>query len=67
VDLKADRKESTLLVLGAFSEPNIDIAHVARELKAETQLMAEWLGLEKVRVTPNGDVATAMSKLGWGK
>jgi len=67
VDLKADRKESTLLVLGAFSEPNIDIAYVARELKAEVQLMAEWLGLEKVRVTSNGDVATAMSKLGWGK
>lgn len=67
VDLKADRKENTLLVLGAFSEPNIDISYVARELKAEVQLMAEWLGLEKIRVTPNGDVATAMSKLGWGK
>lgn len=67
VDLKADRKENTLLVLGAFSEPNVDIAYAARELKAEVQLMAEWLGLEKIRVTPNGDIATAMSKLGWGK
>ncbi len=67
VDLKADRKESTLLVLGAFSESHVDVSYVARELKAETQLMAEWLGLEKISVTPNGDVATAMSKLGWGK
>lgn len=67
VDLKADRKESTLLVLGAFSEPNTDIAYVASELKSEVQLMADWLGLENVRVIPNGDIATAMLKSGWGK
>lgn len=67
VDLKADRKENTLLVLGAFSEPNVDVAHVARELKDEVQLMANWLGLEKVRVTPNGDIATTLAKRGWGK
>lgn len=67
VDLKADRKENSLLVLGAFSEPGVDIAYVANELKAEVQLMADWLGLENVRVTPNGDIATAMRKRGWGR
>lgn len=67
VDLKADRKENTLLVLGAFSEPEVDVAYVVRELKDEVQLMANWLGLEKVRVTPNGDIATTLAKRGWGK
>lgn len=67
VDLKADRKESTLVVHGAFGEPDIDIAHVSSELKSELQLMAQWLGLEQVQVTPHGDVATVLAKLGWGK
>jgi uncharacterized protein YcaQ len=67
VDVKADRKEGTLLVLGAFGEPDIDIAYVARELKEELRLMADWLGLEDVRVTPNGDVATVLAKRGLAK
>lgn len=67
VDLKSDRKEKSLLVLGAFGENDIDIAYVASELREELQLMATWLGLERVRVTPNGDVATVLAKRGWGK
>lgn len=67
VDLKADRKESTLVVHGAFGEADIDIALVSSELKSELQLMAQWLGLERIQVTPHGDVATVLAKRGWGK
>lgn len=67
VDLKADRKEGSLLVLGAFGEKDVDIAYVANELREELQLMAQWLGLETVRVTPNGDVATVLAKRASGK
>jgi uncharacterized protein YcaQ len=52
VDLKADRKHSTLRMLGAHLEP----AHlepsrtkvVAAELEAELRSMADWLNLEHV-------------------
>lgn len=67
VDLKADRKEGSLLVLGAFGEENVDIAYVANELREELQLMSQWLGLETVRVTSNGDVATVLAKRVSGK
>ena len=64
VDLKADRKEGALLVLGAFGESDVDVAYVAHELRQELQLMAQWLGLEDIRVTPHGDIATVLAKLG---
>jgi uncharacterized protein YcaQ len=67
VDLKADRKEGSLLVLGAFGEKDIDVAYVANELREELQLMSQWLGLETVQVTPNGDVATVLAKRVSGK
>lgn len=67
VDLKADRKDGSLLVLGAFGEKDIDVAYVANELREELQLMSQWLGLETVRVTPNGDVATVLVKRASGK
>jgi uncharacterized protein YcaQ len=63
VDVKADRKEGTLLVPGAYSEPNVDIAYVAAELMAELKLMATWLGLHTVRVGTNGDLSRPLSKL----
>jgi uncharacterized protein YcaQ len=52
VDLKADRKHSTLRMLGAHLEPeHVDAAPagvVAAELEAELRSMANWLGLEHV-------------------
>ncbi len=57
VDLKADRKTSTLLVPGAFGEAGIDRKHVAAELADELRLMAGWLGLETVVAGPKGDLA----------
>ena len=63
VDLKADRQAGELLALGAFSEPEIDVAHVARELMEELREMATWLGLGGVRVGDNGDVTSLLKKL----
>ncbi len=59
VDLKADRDDSALLVKGAFAEadaPEGTAGHLAEELK----LMAAWLGLDRVLVEPNGDLAAGL-------
>lgn len=63
VDLKADRQAGVLLVHGAFSEPDVDFKHVTRELAAELKLMAQWLGLDAVKVGDNGDLSSALSRL----
>ncbi len=57
VDLKADRARSALLVQAAWGEPGIAEHHVAAELHEELQLMAGWLGLERIEVTGRGDLA----------
>ncbi len=45
----------------AHGEPGIDAAAVAAELAAELELMAGWLGLERVVVkTGRGDLAAAL-------
>jgi uncharacterized protein YcaQ len=60
VDLKSDRAEGALRVQGAFAEPGVDHEHAAGELAAELALVARWLGLERVVVAPNGDLAPAL-------
>jgi uncharacterized protein YcaQ len=62
VDLKADRKRSTLLVQGAFAQPTASATQVAPRLAAELHTMAGWLGLEQVEVVANGDLAPALRK-----
>ncbi len=62
VDLKADRKTSTLLVPGAFAEPNVDRKQVAEALGAELRSMAGWLGLERIRVERRGDLARGLAR-----
>jgi uncharacterized protein YcaQ len=57
VDLKSDRKAGSLLVKGAFAEPDADKVRVGRELLAELEAAATWLGLDDVVVSPNGDLA----------
>jgi hypothetical protein len=57
VDLKSDRKARVLLVQSAFGEPDIDVAHVTRELGAELRDVALWLDLDSVQVVPRGDLA----------
>ncbi len=62
VDLKADRTGRVLRVRGAFGEDPIPSPEVAAELAAELQLLAAWLGLDAVSVTPHGDLAPALAE-----
>lgn len=56
VDLKADRAAGKLLVKAAYGEPGAP-AETAVELADELKLMAEWLGLGDVVVSPAGDLS----------
>jgi uncharacterized protein YcaQ len=58
VDLKSDRQERALLVRGAFAEPGADRVAVGRALRSELALVAEWLGLDDIKVSRNGDLST---------
>ncbi|MGH2861379.1 MAG: winged helix-turn-helix domain-containing protein [Solirubrobacteraceae bacterium] len=63
VDLKSDRPAGVLRVQGAFAEEGVDRAHVARELAAELELCAGWLGLGGgVAVTDRGDLAAELKR-----
>jgi uncharacterized protein len=57
IDLKADRKTSTLLVQAAYAEPGTDPPTVAEALATELHHMADWLRLERITVAPKGDLA----------
>lgn len=48
VDLKADRKQSALLVQGYYPEPDAP-ADAVEELRAELEVARGWLGLSEVR------------------
>jgi uncharacterized protein YcaQ len=63
VDLKSDRAAGVLRVQGAFAEPDVDVPRVAGELAAELRTMAEWLGLDGVRVAGRGDLAGALGRV----
>ena len=63
VDLKADRQSNVLLANGAFSEADVDIAFVASELMQELCDMAQWLGLEAVKIGNNGDLTSPLKKI----
>jgi hypothetical protein len=56
-DLKADRASSTLVADGVFAERDVGVAGVAAEIAAELRLMADWLGLERVKIGSRGDLA----------
>jgi uncharacterized protein YcaQ len=61
VDLKAGRSQSALLARAAHAEPDVRETEVAAELAAELRLMAGWLGLDRVAVTPLGDLGPALA------
>jgi uncharacterized protein YcaQ len=63
VDLKADRKQGVLQVLSAHGESRIDPKQVAEALVSELFLLGQWLGLDKLRITHSGDLASLLGAL----
>jgi hypothetical protein len=61
VDLKADRKQSRLLVLAAHEEPGVAAAECADALAGELRALSGWLALDTIRVTRSGDLARALA------
>jgi len=57
VDLKADRREGTLLAQAAWSQDGHPPRTVAAELAAALRGMAGWLGLERIEAVDRGDLA----------
>ncbi len=63
VDVKADRSAGVLQVRGAYAEAEADVPRVARELAAELELCAGWLGLDGgVVAAERGDLAGALRR-----
>ncbi|TCO33167.1 hypothetical protein EV652_103166 [Kribbella steppae] len=61
VDLKADRKNSALLVPTVTAEPGVAEADIVEPLAAELGLTARWLELDRVQVTADSDLGKALS------
>jgi uncharacterized protein YcaQ len=60
VDLKADRKNSCLLVQSAHEEPGSERTATVAALGAELRALADWLQLESIRVRPHNEFAKAL-------
>ncbi len=63
VDLKADRKQSRLLLLGGHAEPGINPAEIAPALNDQLKTMAQWLGLDRVTLKSRTDLANALRRV----
>ena len=61
VDLKADRKNCTLLVLATHAENNIDEDRTASKLAGELRQLADWLQLERIKVSRRGPLARRLA------
>jgi uncharacterized protein YcaQ len=62
VDLKADRRTSTLIVHAAYLERGFDPPRVAAALAGELRSMAAWLSADSIRVGPKGTLAMALRR-----
>ncbi|UCI10002.1 winged helix-turn-helix domain-containing protein [Mesorhizobium sp. B1-1-8] len=62
IDLKADRPAGVLRVHAAYTEPGAPPETVA-QLFEELKQMQGWLGLERIEVTPAGDLGPALADI----
>ena len=62
VDLKADRKTSTLLVQASHVEPERDASAVAAALADELRSVAKWLSLDTFAVARKGNLSQALRR-----
>jgi uncharacterized protein YcaQ len=62
VDLKADRKTSTLLVHAAYLEPGTRASEVAHALAQELRLLADWLALDRLSVARKGSLSAPLNR-----
>jgi hypothetical protein len=63
VDLKADRKESTLLVRSVWREEGTDARHVGAALSSELETFAKWLQLDGIDVADKGNLASEIRRI----
>ncbi|MBV8927547.1 MAG: YcaQ family DNA glycosylase [Mycobacteriaceae bacterium] len=61
VDLKAERSNDALHVVGAFAEHGQDPARIAEALAVELESMASWLGLAKITIGERGDLVRELA------
>ncbi len=61
VDLKADRGNCALLVLAAHPEDGIDTEQTIAALGRELRHLANWLDLERIKVSRRGKFARALA------
>ncbi|MPZ88558.1 MAG: winged helix-turn-helix domain-containing protein [Nitriliruptorales bacterium] len=59
-DLKADRAAGVLRVRGAYLEAHANAGEVAPALAHELRMLGAWVGLDRVNVEPQGDLAPAL-------
>ncbi len=62
IDLKADRPAGVLRVHAAYAEPGAP-PETASELFEELRLMQGWLGLDRIEVTPAGDLGPSLAAI----
>jgi uncharacterized protein YcaQ len=62
VDLKADRKASTLIVHAAYLEPGRNARETARALAAELRSLASWLSLASFAIGRKGNLARPLKQ-----
>ncbi|MGI9407565.1 MAG: DNA glycosylase AlkZ-like family protein, partial [Hyphomicrobiaceae bacterium] len=63
VDLKADRPSGTLIAQSAHAEEGCCTSEVAATLRDELQRLAEWQGLDDVRVEKKGDLGKILGSV----
>jgi uncharacterized protein YcaQ len=62
IDLKADRKASTLIAHAAYVEPDFEATIVAAALADELRSMARWLSLDSFRIGSKGNLARTLRR-----